>query len=133
MKRSTFLKILAGGTLFGFGSFKLLTGSFEQATVNLVRKELSFLRLDDDGLQKFASDFGKTMTQRSYRYRIKGYSFLGIGAGRSGKVNHIVTTYLLSSDFFQSGMDESRLVKYVSLYSPYLRPCAHPFSHAQYT
>jgi hypothetical protein len=132
MKRSTFLKFLTGGALLGLASFKLVTTSFEDATIALIRNELDFLRLDEKGLQKFAADFARTPTQRSYRYTIKGYSFLGIGSGRSGKVKYIVNTYLLSTDFFRNGMDESKTVKYVGLYSPYLRPCAHPFSNAYY-
>jgi hypothetical protein len=132
MKRSQFLKIMAGGALLGLASVKIVTTSFEDATIALVRGELSFLHLDEKGLQQFASDFSKTTTQRAYRYQVKAYSFLGIGSGWSGKVNYIVSTYLLSTDFFQNGMDESKPVRYVGFYTPYLRPCAHPFSHAQY-
>jgi hypothetical protein len=64
---------------------------------------------------------------------MKGYSLFGINSAKSGKVHQLVSAYLLSSDFFQNKMDETRIVKYVGLYDPYTRPCSHPFSHVHYT
>jgi hypothetical protein len=34
--------------------------------------------------------------------------------------------FLLSTDFFQDGGDETRTVPYVALYDPYLNPCWNP-------
>lgn len=34
--------------------------------------------------------------------------------------------FLLSTDFFQNGADESRLVHYVAFYDPYVSPCWNP-------
>jgi hypothetical protein len=63
---------------------------------------------------------------------MRGYSFFGINASQSGKVNQLLTAYLLSTDFFTNKMDESKTIKYVGLYNPYTRPCAHPFSNNVY-
>lgn len=111
-------------------SFRLGT-SFEAVASKLIRQELSFLNLDPDGVTKFVRDFSRTK-DTSYRLVVKGYALLGIGSSRSGKVNQLVSSYLLSTDFFTNGMDERSTVRYVGLYNPYTRPCAHPFSHIQY-
>lgn len=120
-----------GGLAITIPSFKFLTTSFESATMNIVRSELSTLTLDEQSLQKFATDFAKSK-DRSYRFTIQAYSLLKINSARSGKVNQLVTLFLLSSDFFQNKMNETRTVKYVALYNPYTRPCSHPFSHVHY-
>jgi hypothetical protein len=39
----------------------------------------------------------------------------------------LVSTYLLSSDFFLNGADESRKINYVAYYDP-MRPCQNPFA-----
>ena len=39
----------------------------------------------------------------------------------------LVSTYLLSTDFFWNGSDESRTVNYVAYYDPN-RPCHNPFA-----
>ena len=44
----------------------------------------------------------------------------------------IVTNYLLSSDFFVNGADESRTVRYLGFYDP-LRACSNPFARLDTT
>jgi hypothetical protein len=39
-----------------------------------------------------------------------------------------MSRYLLSTDFFIHGVDESRVVKYVAFHDPHLTPCFTPFS-----
>jgi hypothetical protein len=133
MKRRKFIALSTlAGLAAGITSFRFITKSFEEAAADLIRKEVPYLKLDEEGLQKFVSDFSKRKDTR-YRFTMRGYSFLGIDSSQSGKVNQLVTAYLLSSDFFSKGMDETRTIKYVGLYDPYLRPCAHPFSHVHYS
>ena len=132
MKRRKFIAITGLATLAAaFTSFKFITTPFEDAAFNLIKDELDFLALEDEGVRKFVRDFSRSKN-RLYRITMKGYSFLGIRSSQSGKVNQLVSAYLLSSDFFVNKMDEKRVIKYVSLYDPYLRPCAHPFTHIHY-
>lgn len=131
MKRRKFLTIAGiGAVIAAVASGKFLTTPFESSVAALIKDELSFLRLDEEGLDKFANDYARTAS-RKFKIIVKGYDLLGIGAAQSGKIHHIVSTYLLSSDFFLNKMDEKRVVKYVALFDPYLRPCAHPFSYFQ--
>jgi hypothetical protein len=122
-----------GAALLGITSFRFFNTSFESAAISLIKDQLHFLRLDEEGLRKFATAFSESKKNDAYRFAIRGYSFLGIDSSQSGKVNQLVTSYLLSSDFFRNGMDESRVVKFVALYNPYTSPCAHPFSHVYFS
>lgn len=129
MKRRKFLTIAGLGALIGaVASDKFMTATFESSTARLIKEELAFLQLDDEGVRAFTRDYAK-LKHKEFKVIVKGYSFLGIGSSLSGKVHHIVSTYLLSSDFFINKMDEKRVIKYVALYDPYRRPCVHPFSH----
>lgn len=130
IKRRRFLFIAGAGTLItALASAKFVTTSFEDSAENLIRRELAFLKLDDRGVSAFVRDYAGAK-DRYYKLLLKSYSMLGIDSGQSGKVHQLVSTYLLSTDFFARNMDESRVIQYVALYDPYLRPCAHPFANA---
>jgi hypothetical protein len=132
MKRRKFLTIAGiGGLLAGFASFRLVTTTSEDAIEKIILNELSFLNLDKEGVRHFVADYTKSMTSRSKRI-LKGYSFMGITSQQSRKINSLMNAYLLSTDFFIHKMDETRIVKYVGLYDPHIRACAHPFTYAYY-
>jgi hypothetical protein len=132
MKRRKFLAIAGvGGVLAALASFKFITLPFESVAKRIIISELDYLKLDEEGLDKFVADYTK-LKDRNYKLTMKGYSLFGINSAKSGKVHQLVSAYLLSTDFFQNKMDQTRTVKYVGLYDPYTRPCSHPFSHAHY-
>jgi hypothetical protein len=131
MKRRTFLMTPGAGSAAAILSFRFAGSSFEDAAAELIHKELNFLKLDPKGVMRFVNEFSKNK-DATYRLQVKGYAILGIRSSRSGKVNQLVSSYLLSTDFFANGMDERSTVRYVGLYNPYTRPCAHPFSHVYY-
>lgn len=129
MKRRKFLIAAGAGTLLAaLATGKFLTTSFEDSAETLIRRELGFLKLDDAGIKAFAADYANAK-DRLYKMTVKGYSFLGIDSHQSGKIHELVSSYLLSTDFFANRMDELRVIKYMGLYDPYLRPCAHPFTN----
>lgn len=128
MKRRKFLTIAGIGALVtAIASGRFLSMPFEDSAASIVRKQLDYLKLDEEGLNRFAKEYS-IAKDRKYKLTLKGYNLLGIDASQSGKIHQMVTTYLLSTDFFANGMDESRTIKYLAMYDPYLRPCAHPFS-----
>jgi hypothetical protein len=102
--------------------------TFETAAAGLITKHLPFLTIDKKGLQQFVKDFSQRKNA-SYRIAIKGYSLLNLGPERSGKIELLISTFLLSTDFFQNGAREDSIVRYVGLYDPHSRPCNHPFAH----
>lgn len=132
MKRRKFLTLAGIGSAFmAVASLKFFTTSFDNAAVALIKGELEFLKLDPEGVIKFVQEHAKNKN-RSYKLTLKGYHFLGVSSSKSGKIHQLVSNYLLSTDFFLHKMDETRVVKYVGFYDPYIRPCTHPFSHIQY-
>jgi hypothetical protein len=133
MKRRKFLALAGiGGAIAAIASFRFITSPFENVAKGIIKSELDYLKLDEEGLDKFVSDYTK-LKDRNYKLTMKGYSLFGINSAKSGKVHQLVSAYLLSSDFFQNNMDEKRTIRYVGLYDPYSRPCSHPFSHAYYS
>ena len=117
-----------GGLLAGLG---VLGFTFGSPVEKVILSELNFLNLDQEGVRRFVADYTKSMTSKN-KLLLKGYSFIKMAPGKSQKINNLINAYLLSTDFFNNGMDESRTIRYVGLYDPYQRPCAHPFSHAYF-
>jgi hypothetical protein len=125
----------------GLGAFG--RGAIEAEIASHVRGRLGFLTLDDAGLRRFATDqVAALLAKRPTMNRLK-YHFLSHVAPsftrylRSSEtrsrlertVDAFASTYLMSSDFFQNGADESEPVHYVSFYDPLLA-CGNPFARA---
>jgi hypothetical protein len=109
---------------------------------SILRRRLSFLKLDEGGVRAFAKDqtnatFAKkipTWNRMRYHLLASGGSsfkrFYRSTDNRSrigGFEDTVVSTYLLSSDFFWNGSDESQKINYVALYDPN-QPCHSPFA-----
>src|SRR5688572_2377509 len=109
MKRRKFLTIAGiGGLIAGLATFGI---AFQGAIEKVIFSELSFLKLDNDGVRRFVADYTRSMTSKN-KMMLKGYSFMGIGAAKSQKINSLINAYLLSTDFFMNKMDEGRTIKY---------------------
>jgi len=127
--------VVAGVGVIGFGRM-----GAESHIVDVVRRKLSFLKLDEAGLKAFAKDqVSFLLAKRPTWNRLKYHylSMFGKQFTRYNKSNdtrsrrqrmedNFASTYLLSSDFFVNGADESRVVQYVAFYDP-LRGCGNPF------
>jgi hypothetical protein len=127
---------IAGVAAWGLGRLGLAA---EIASV--LHRRLGFLTLDDGGVRAFAKDqTGATFAKRWPTWNRLRYHFLSSVSPsfkryyRSTTQSRIaalednwVSAYLLSSDFFLNGADESRIVRYVAFYDP-LRPCQNPFA-----
>ena len=113
----------------------------EAEIVSTVRRRLGFLRLDEAGLHSFAKDYiSSLLAKRPSWYRWK-YHFQSLfrkpGARwgistdtrsrRARFEDNLATQYLLSSDLFPNGADETRTIRYVALYDP-MRACGSPFA-----
>lgn len=129
IRKRTFLALLGiGGALASVGvAFRVGDGTTASAVARLIREELHFLDLDEQGVRDFAEAFAEGATSR-YRLTLRGFAWLGVDSQRSGRVADVVRTYLLSTDFFNNQMDEGRTVRYVAFYNPYKTPCVNPFS-----
>jgi hypothetical protein len=113
-----------------------------------VRRRLGFLRLDAGGVHAFARDYlhsetlyvGSMLAQRPSwsRWKFRMHSMVRGPVDRLGLSHDArtrrrrleeawATLFLLSSDFFATGADAARVVRYVGLFDP-MRACGNPFA-----
>jgi hypothetical protein len=78
-----------------------------------IAKHFDYLDLDPDGLARFVADWERYIGPLS-RWRTLP--------------PEIHTRFLLSSDFFRHGADESRRIGYVAFADPYVSICANPLA-----
>lgn len=137
--------LLIGGIVVAVGGVGLVGGDLvtESEIASAVRRKLSMLKLDEAGLQAFAkAQIATLLAKRPTWARLKSrlrsvlaqapvIQYDGISTDkrrRRDKIeDNLATLFLLSSDFFWNGADESRVVKYRELYDP-MRACGNPFA-----
>jgi hypothetical protein len=137
-------RVLLGGlavvVVAGVGVIGIGPRAAESHIVTVVRRKLSFLKLDEKGLQAFAKDQVSALLAKRPTWNRLKYHYLSMFAKQFTRYNrsndkrtriqrmedNFASTYLLSSDFFLNGADESRIVQYVNFYDP-LRACGNPF------
>ena len=138
-------RLLLGGVgvvgVAGLAGWGLGRVGLKAEIVAVLKRRLNFLKLDEKGVQTFATDrvdaiFNKRIpTWNRLRYHfganLPSYERYYRSTDRRSRVatfeDGVVQLYLLSSSFFISGSDESRLVEYVGYYDP-LHPCQNPFA-----
>lgn len=76
-----------------------------------IRGHFDYLTLDAAGVGAFAQEYQKQNGP------------IGLFSSPEPEV---FGRYLLSTDFFQHGADESRTLHYVAFYDPYVSPCWNP-------
>ena len=140
-KRRQFLAAFIAG-LTGLVTWRFIGSSDENAIIAVLQKRLDYLQLDDNGLHAFARDLVARKVMSSNKLRMLDvagpvYAQLTVtsyGNALTRAVRHgeerIVTLYLLSSDFFLTGADETRIVRYQGYYDPIrnLHPISNPFA-----
>lgn len=98
---------------------------------------MPWLDFDPEALNKFASDYYKYKCS-TLKCQIKFFLFLMLENTpifhnilqnrRKVRREKLLSKVLLSTDFFQEGMNEGRTIKYVLYYDPYINPCYNPKS-----
>lgn len=137
MKRRYFLLSGLAGVC-GLAAWRFACSSDEAAVAKVVHKRLSYLNLDPAGVQQFARDLTAARFISSARLQFIDavgplYTRPALSSDNrlDNAVRHgedrVVTLYLLSSDFFKHGADESRVVSYLHYYDP-LIACSNPFA-----
>ena len=142
MRRRNFLKISSIGAGIAVASPPVIVntnGFFSVAVKTIVRRELHFLKIHPDALDQFAVEFARYITKRSFittqklRFKIAAVYFIRRNSKSSETVNYVAGKFLLSSDFFLHGMDETRVLNFVGMHDMDLAVCANPFSHLYYS
>lgn len=118
--RRTFLKGVAAFTLSPLTRVWAEEEAIDVHTFVLgtVKENFGYLRIDQAGLEAFADDL-QIMWAKSIHHRRQ--------AARNPH-EFVLERFLLSSDFFQNHADESKLVRYLGIYEPYLRLCQNPIA-----
>jgi hypothetical protein len=141
MKRRELILGGLGVALTASASWRFVSTRPQDVIALVVRRRLDYLRIEPEGLRQFASDLAAQHVVSDARLRALAefapiYETWALSSGRnelSYLLRHgedrIVSTYLISSDFFINGSDESREVRYLGLLDG-SRPCANPFARS---
>jgi hypothetical protein len=135
LKRRRFLQFAGIGAAVALLPVSLFFAvkSLEDIAVDLITKEFHYLKLDIEGVRKYARDYlQKNPLSIASNIKWKSYYILNFNANDSYNIKALVTYYLLSSDFFMNKMDESKTVKYVGINHQYTAPCSSHFSFILY-
>ena len=141
LRRRRFLLLGAGSAVVvatGYGVARWYRGDPKSVIFAILERRLGYLQLDRLSFERFAVDYLETrkaykrelelmaLFALPYRY-ITPYPLLKQGHSVRRLESNVVSRYLLSTDFFQHGADESRQIKYVGFFDPYNIACRNPF------
>ena len=132
---------LAMAGIVGLGVWEFGRGVIESQIVSLLRNHLRYLKLDEEGLRSFAKDqatmiLAKRVSMSRMRYHVvsnlsSSYRRFERSSDAGSSIERaegaVVSTYLLSSDFFVHGSDETLTIRYLGYYDP-MRACSNPFA-----
>lgn len=142
-RRRLIASIIGSGIagLGGLATWRFTQSSDVDGIAAVLCKRLDYLMLDEDGVRTFADDLAardivSTSKLRWIEFAGPVYTRLVPAQGNAltRELNHgeerIVSLYLLSSDFFVNGADETKLVRYLGFYDPLgqINACGNPFS-----
>ena len=137
MNRRQFINL--GGLALGALVIWRLSKSDQDAIAMMLYTRLDYLKLDPKGVRQFAHELAARNELSSTRLHLldalgpiyRHMTQWPLTAKALSAVHHgeerIVTQYLIGSDFFINGADESRVVHFLGMLDP-LRACSNPFA-----
>jgi hypothetical protein len=132
MKRRNFLKFLGlGATVAAVPGISFAYYDFNKSLIGILKNDLHYLTLDEEGVEKFVVDFEKECSDAD-KLKIRMLYMTAYTSENFYIVEKISRHFLLGSDFFRNKMDESKVVHYTAPYSPYTTPCGNPFNSLNY-
>ena len=132
----------AASGVAALAGLRYMTSDEEDGIVEVLRKRLDYLMLDEPGVRAFAADLTAHDNNNLRHSKLRlidaaepVYTRLPRSPNAlTHRLEHgesrVVSLYLLSSDFFLNGADETQPVKYRGYYDPIdrARACGNPFS-----
>jgi hypothetical protein len=141
MKRRGFLKkallTVAAVPVLGATVYWIKQRSPQDYFLVVIRQQLPYLQFSEEMVAQFTQDYLQHHAKQlgisesavqflsSFEDWLKVIPLLKQQLGELEQ--QVARDFLLSTDFFQQGADVGSPVQYLGVYSPYLRPCAHPF------
>ncbi len=130
------LLLASGVGISGVVALRFAASTPSQLIAEVLRNRLSYLKLEPTGVEAFARDLMESNLVAGDKLRILSatgllqFPFEAVGFRPSAlrlREERIITYYLLSTDFFLTGADQSRVVNYLGFYDPYKAACFNPF------
>jgi hypothetical protein len=144
MTRRRFLAGVLGGAAVAFAVpyafYHWRYGRPERIVTAILARRLGYLDVDPAAFEQFASEYVKykrghtkklanlSVIALPYTYATI-YRWLPMGHPLRRLEDNVVTKFLLSTDFFMNGADESRRIAYLSFYEPHTAPCRNPLAN----
>jgi hypothetical protein len=135
MKRRKFLIIVGAGvgSVAVPASLYFLSPTIKEYAVLLIQRELNYLKIEESSIEKYVDDyFEHAKNDLVSKLKWKAMYYLRISPEKSTVLYELVKYFLLSSSFFINRTDQTKVVEYLGLYSPYKSPVPNPFSFVLY-
>ena len=142
MSRRTFLALAILGlavVAVPWAWFKHRRGDATDLVVAILKRRVGYLKTPPGSFEEFAKAYVEE--KKDHRQTLRSlsvlalpltyftvYPMLPMGHGLRRLENTVVSIYLLSTDFFQHGADETRELHYVAYFNPERVACRHPFA-----
>jgi hypothetical protein len=142
MTRRKFISLLIALIFVAAVSWPFIK-DFNEVVRKILRKDLAKLNVSEDVLDKFLSDAKRVNRWNQFSFAKKmiirmhfsfGFGFIKLPYHHKylHYKNIIMEDFLMSTDFVVNGMDETKEIKYLGLFNPYIRYCFNPFSSSFY-
>ena len=138
LRRRLFLTTLAGLGLIAAGAgIAVWPLAAEQRLKRLLRSRLGYLKISDEVIQAFTNDYMKDPEHRFDHFRTITYPGQRMVYGYEMFADHlpifrferfVISSFLLSTDFFQEGAQVDRPLRYLRYNDRYSVGCGNPFA-----
>ncbi|MNK02965.1 hypothetical protein D3C87_207960 [compost metagenome] len=110
-----------------------LSSTVKEYAVLLIKREFDYLKLEEGSVEKYVNDYFQYPSNNLMeKLKWKAVYYLNISPDKADSFFELLKYYLLSSDFFINKTDETKIVRYLGLYSPYKSPVPNPYSFVLY-
>jgi hypothetical protein len=132
--------MMAGVSLYtaGWWLFKVRPRDYSDIVLAVLRKHLGYLKVQEGDFERFASEFRPSygndprVSWAGIAAPIYAWTDLRRLVPRATRFHRfeedVVGSFLMSTDFFWRGADETREIVYMGYGPPYRRPCQNPFA-----
>jgi len=135
VKRRSFIRLagIGAGICVIPPSLYLVAPELNQFAIKMLKEELTYLKIAPGSIEKYVADyFAATGNDLVSKIKWKATYYLKLNYEKSDRVRDLIKYFLLSTDFFINKTDESKVVNYLKLYSPYKSPIPNPYSFLIY-